>query len=228
MSKEVWKTIPGLAGIYEASSLGRIRSNDRVDSMGRFKRGKVLSLVDHGNGYLYFTSSIDGKRRNIYVHRAVVSAFSGVDISLIKVVDHIDCDKKNNRIENLEDVTQKENVRRAMNMGLLVRNNRMLSDEQVKSIKEDKRPQRIIADEHGISQAYVSAIKRGVIYRDVDSCETNIMPKGYNAPNKRLSDDDVRKIRSDKREASYIAEEYGCSRNLIYRVKERRCYNWVS
>ncbi len=118
---EVWKAIPRLNG-YEASNLGRIRSIDRViEGISRWdisstriynQPGKIISLIDNGNGYLYFTSSIKGKRKNYYVHRAIAEAFLD-NINLYDEINHKDGNKKNNNIENLEWCSHLQNLEHA-------------------------------------------------------------------------------------------------------------------
>lgn len=94
-----WKTIAGYEGLYEVSDEGNIRRN-----------GKNLSLIDHGNGYLYVTLMKNNKRKNCYVHRLVADAFVKNPYNY-PVVNHLDYDKKNNRADNLEWCTQKMNIR---------------------------------------------------------------------------------------------------------------------
>ena len=98
--KEIWKDIPDYKG-YQASNLGRLRS---------LKSNKVLSQIDNGNGYLYVTLSNEGKRKNEYVHRLIAKTFiENYDKS--KVINHKNYNIKDNCINNIECVTQKENIR---------------------------------------------------------------------------------------------------------------------
>lgn len=123
--KEVWKPIPGHEG-YFASSMGRIRSA-RVSVLricGRNSkptwqksRDKILRPgTTIGKGYLFFVSSIHGQKKYVKVHRAVLAAFTGDFKS--QPVNHINGIKTDNRPENLEWCTQKQNVKHAMVSGL--------------------------------------------------------------------------------------------------------------
>lgn len=100
---EQWKLIPGFDNMYLASSEGRIKSI-------RFGRERILKLHPKNNGYLKVNISENGKPYTRLVHRLVASAFFG-EISKDITVNHIDFNKENNSIENLELVTHKDNVR---------------------------------------------------------------------------------------------------------------------
>ena len=118
---EVWKPITGYEDSYEISNQGKIRSKTRTRVVnnchgGRSERsdkGKVMVPHDNGNGYLYITLMNDGKKKNFYVHRLVAEAFCEKE-DRKDVVNHKDGNKKNNRAENLEWCTQKENVEYAV------------------------------------------------------------------------------------------------------------------
>jgi hypothetical protein len=112
--EEIWKKIPSLDGLYEASNFGRIKS---YNTHYHKKEAKILSLNNNGNGYLYFTISIKNKRRNVYVHRAVCEAFNAT-IKEMNFVNHLNGIKNDNRIENLEWCNSSMNMRHAFDTGL--------------------------------------------------------------------------------------------------------------
>ena len=99
---------------------GRVFTKDRVKhsfSRGRSPYsckifGKELKLRADKNGYLRFNSVIDGKHQTILVHRLMAETFFGERPADL-VVDHIDRDNTNNKIENLRYVSYAENVRNA-------------------------------------------------------------------------------------------------------------------
>lgn len=128
--KEIWKPIPGFEGIYEASSLGRIRSLDRksifycktpITKIRRKKRvdkfGRIIKTDKKINGAGYFgvCLCVNGKTFYRDVHRLVAEAFLGTTKKL--QVNHKDGNRLNNRIENLEWVTAKQNIQHAKNRG---------------------------------------------------------------------------------------------------------------
>lgn len=78
---------------------------------------KFLNPYDNGLGYKAIKLILDGKRKQFYVHRLVASTFIGNTEGF--VVNHIDGNKSNNCVENLEICTQKENQKHAFKNGLL-------------------------------------------------------------------------------------------------------------
>lgn len=126
---EVWLPIPATGGIYEASSLGRIRSKDRLVSQGTrwggittyHKPGRVLRPWKDGNGYAVVYICIDGGRVATNSHRLIAQAFHG-DSGDHLHVNHIDGDKANNCAENLEWSTRAENMAHARIAGLVTDN----------------------------------------------------------------------------------------------------------
>jgi hypothetical protein len=98
---EIWKTVPGFEGLYEASTMGNIRSLDRMTADGRSVKGRVLKPVKRPDGYMQITKYLgEGKHAIELVHRLVAKAFFG-DIPEGYVVDHIDHNRQNNAIDNL-------------------------------------------------------------------------------------------------------------------------------
>ena len=95
---EIWRDIAGYEGLYQISNKGNIKNLK-----------KLLTPTDNGNGYLIIGLSKNGKRKNYYVHRLAASAFINNPDNK-PVVNHKDHNIKNNNINNLEWVTQKENV----------------------------------------------------------------------------------------------------------------------
>ena len=109
---EEWKDIEGFEGLYQASSEGRIRSLDRevAGNAGsvQFRKGKMMKPAMDRGGYLQVQLYKEGKRKWFKVHRLVYSAFCG-EIPNELQVNHIDEDKTNNKLENLNLMTPKQN-----------------------------------------------------------------------------------------------------------------------
>lgn len=117
--KETWKDAVGFEGRYEVSNLGRVRSHVSSFNGKEPKEPKTKILRDAENkGYRrVLLISKEGKRCNIPVHRLVAAAFLG-DCTNMEI-NHIDCDKTNNRVDNLEICTQSQNTIHAYKHGLM-------------------------------------------------------------------------------------------------------------
>lgn len=108
---EVWKDIPEYEGLYQVSNLGNVRSLDRVCSRGRKLKGKVLKAAFCSAGYFGVALSKNGKGKTITIHKLVAYAFLNHKPCGYKlVVNHIDINRENNNLYNLEIITQRENT----------------------------------------------------------------------------------------------------------------------
>ena len=97
-------------GFYQVSNLGRIRSLDRVDKLGRKYKGKTLkNILNHRTGYFSVMLCKDRETRRLDVHR-LVSYHYVKNINKKIIVNHIDTNRQNNNSNNLEWVSYKENV----------------------------------------------------------------------------------------------------------------------
>lgn len=114
---EVWRWVKGYEGIYKVSNIGNVMSMDNRN--GR-KPGYIKKLYVGKRGYKVTDLKYQNrKRKNVKVHRIVAEAF--IDNPLSKPqVNHINGDKHDNRVHNLEWATAKENTRHAIKNGLLV------------------------------------------------------------------------------------------------------------
>ena len=108
---EEWKPIDGFEGLYEISSYGRVKS------FKVYQSGKILKPSPDLNGYLRLSLAKEGKNKYVNVHRLVAEAFLP-RISGKTCVNHIDGNKANNRLDNLEWCTYSENIKHAIRTGL--------------------------------------------------------------------------------------------------------------
>ena len=144
MEEEIWKPIKDYEGLYEVSSIGRVRSLGReiIDSKGRkqcFKE-RILKLQYDRYGYLYVPLRNRDNRKKFKVHRLVAEAFIPNPKNK-PCVDHINTIRDDNRVENLRWVTVKENSNNE-----LTRNNisesqkgKTISEETKKKISENNK-----------------------------------------------------------------------------------------
>lgn len=115
--KEIWKDVKGYKGFYQISNLGNIRCCQRIDKIGRHKKSKILKLDKQYDGYLKICLHKSCKQKKVMIHRLVAEAFIPNPENKPEV-NHINGKKDDNRVENLEWVTRKENMKHAFNTGL--------------------------------------------------------------------------------------------------------------
>ena len=110
--EEIWKDVKGYEGKYQVSNLGRVKSLDRVvnhnGSKTRTFPEKILKPNKVAFDYLQVTLYKNGKRKCKYIHNLVMESFVGEKLEGYEV-NHIDEDKSNNKLTNLEYLTRKEN-----------------------------------------------------------------------------------------------------------------------
>lgn len=113
---EIWKDIPSYEGIYQASNLGIIKSLYRItiSKTGIKKSYKERILKSNScRDYCFLRLSKNGKPKGFWVHQLVAMAFLGhVPCKHKLVVNHINFCKTDNRVENLEIITARENLNR--------------------------------------------------------------------------------------------------------------------
>ena len=114
---EEWKDIKGFEGLYQVSNLGRIKRLPKIIiNNGLLNKSKkfvckeiIIKNAVISKGYLGVTLTKDKKRFSKKVHRLVAEAFIP-NPDMKPQINHIDCNKKNNSVDNLEWVTSRENV----------------------------------------------------------------------------------------------------------------------
>ena len=121
---EEWKNIDGLNGEYQISNKGNIKHNN-----------KILKSHKDSDGYLIITLFINKKHTTFKIHRLVASAFIPNENNY-KQVNHIDCNKINNNVENLEWCSLQQNIKHAKDNNLFSK--RSLSKRYKKINQYDK------------------------------------------------------------------------------------------
>jgi hypothetical protein len=155
---EEWRKIPGSDPRYEVSNLGRMRSF----TWGRMK---ILKCTCAANGYPRVSISC-GKLgvRYANVHRYVMEAFVGIDPRK-PCVNHIDGNKQNNKLSNLEWVTQSENCLHKYRIGRGVSGNKhwgtKVSDEDILVIRKSSEHVNILAERYGVGTSHIRRVRSG-------------------------------------------------------------------
>jgi hypothetical protein len=107
MHDEIWAPVPTLRGQFEVSNRGGLRRD-----------GQPVTPSENRGGYLQVTVSVFGTPRTVGVHRLVADAFIG-PCPAGHDVDHINGDRKDNRLSNLRYLTRQDNVRAARRLNLI-------------------------------------------------------------------------------------------------------------
>lgn len=171
-----------IAKVYGYEDKYIISENGRIfGRAGKFsnngKEGRIVELstsLTH-NGYLRVTVMKDGVYKSRKVHTLVMESFFRERLGS-EQIDHIDGNKKNNHISNLEYVTPSENVKRAVSLGLkpkrnsVVRVDRRLTDEQVimtKYMLSIQVPYMNIKEILNIDSKALYAIRKGLSYNSI-------------------------------------------------------------
>lgn len=123
--EEIYKPVVGYENLYEVSNLGNVRSLSRtvnkIRSNGRSYKQvtepKQLTIQNGASGYSYVYLQVEPKPKNCTVHRLVAEAFLP-NPEHKPTVNHIDGNKQNNCISNLEWATYSENELHAIKTGL--------------------------------------------------------------------------------------------------------------
>ena len=97
--QEIWKNIKGYEGLYEVSNLGNVKS---------LRKNKIMKFSKCGDYHLILLCN-NGKMKGELVHRLVAKAFIP-NPNNYETVNHIDENKKNNSVDNLEWLSNKDNV----------------------------------------------------------------------------------------------------------------------
>lgn len=166
---EVWKDIPEFEGQYQVSTLGRVRSLDRVliqkNGTGRPVKGKVMKHFIDDSGYPRIALNASNKFK---VHRLVALAFIPNPENK-PCVNHLDFDRTNPSVHNLEWATVKENHHHSRNAGRIKNpsgfncssSKAVIAIEIATGNRKTFGSQKLAAKELGLHQTHVNGVITG-------------------------------------------------------------------
>lgn len=174
---EVWKDIPNYKGLYQVSNLGRVKS------LKRFRKGnptltpvkeRILKSALTNCGYVRFRLCKNNIFSNLSIHRLVAISFLK-NPKKKPQVNHINGIKTDNRVENLEWCTAKENSKHAFKTGLKsgvkgsLNVNAIINEDDVSKIRKigKSKTQEEIGNIFGINRRTVGKIIRKITWRHV-------------------------------------------------------------
>lgn len=159
--------VVGYESLYEVSDLGRVKSRDRVDPLGRPREGQLLTPA--GLRHLHVTLSDRGAKKQRTVHRLVLEAFVGPAPEGTEGC-HWDGDPKNNRLDNLRWDTRIANIQDAIRHGTFVGRGATLNADAVRDIRAGKAAgltYREMAMMHGVTRGTIYAVVSGRTWKHV-------------------------------------------------------------
>ena len=207
MPDEIWKDIKDYEGLYQISNYGNVKSlpKERHNRRGVYiQKEKLLSLTNTSTGYKKVELVKDGKRKGFKVHRLVAQAFIPNPDEKPQV-NHIDGDKTNNYVDNLEWATASENSIHAYNTGLNS-NKKELNENEIISMYMNGITKEDIAKQYGVSNAVIKRIlkENAVTLRTQSEAKNQ-----YHLENIDLEEELKTKTQTQ------LAKELGCSQSLI-------------
>lgn len=160
---DTWKDIPGYEGLYQINKDGEVRSLERkvVGAKGMCKRaayGSTKKLTLRANGYYAVGLWKNNNQKIENIHRLIAIAFIP-NPNNYPEVNHIDGDKTNNKIENLEWCNQSYNVKHAYDTGLNSKIKPVICNETGKIFASASEAARKIGGK--ATQSSISACARG-------------------------------------------------------------------
>ncbi|MDR3018665.1 NUMOD4 motif-containing HNH endonuclease [Delftia acidovorans] len=164
---EQWKPIAGYEGFYEISTLGRVRSLPRIDSIGRARKGRMKATpIDRTSaGYRFVGLCRDGVARKLDVHVLVLEAFVGPRPSPDMEACHEDGDRANPALSNLRWDTAKGNAADRRRHGTDMAGEKsplaVLTNEMVRQILDSQLSSLKLAPLLGVASSTVRAVRLG-------------------------------------------------------------------
>ena len=164
--EEIWKSHPDIVGI-EVSSLGNVRTLDRVissEKYTRFIKGQVLKQYNRNDGYLCVSIKVDGKWTFKKVHRLVAQTFLPNPNSF-PMINHKDCNRKNNNVSNIEWCDNSYNMQYREKFGKAT--GIPVFAIKLKTLEVSRYPSQIEASRKlGVSQGNINDVIKG-IYKQI-------------------------------------------------------------
>lgn len=198
---EEWRDIKGYEGLYKISNIGRVKSYQTFGNNQKIGREHFITPTLTTNGYYRVELIKDNQRKTHRIHRLVAFAFLPNPENK-PYINHIDGNRLNNHITNLEWCTQKENNEHAIRTGL----------RKLKKLSKDDMVQMYVIEHKAISKiAKENHISDYRVRKYLDEYEIPVhIGTKYEIPIDELKKDIENGLTN-----SELMEKYNCSRDII-------------
>lgn len=211
--EEIWKPVLGYEGIYEVSNLGRVK---------RIGTGRILRKCTSGK-YPFVILTYNSLSANFRLHRLVAEAFLGARPTGMQI-NHIDGNKQNPCLENLEYVTPSQNVCHSISTGLYKHGTPIEIQLAVREMFQCEKPRYYmteIAQKFGISVDNVKTIVDG---NSILLKSRGLGSKAKRAKDKPKIDEQTREeilslLATNQYQQVEIARMYGVAESTVSRIK---------
>jgi hypothetical protein len=153
----MWEDIKGYEGLYQINEDGKVKSLARVKGFILCKE-RILKEHKNNNGYIRVTLSKNDEAKKFFIHRLVYETFIG-QIPKEYEINHMDKNRLNNNITNLELVTNAENSR--------MKTNTKLTIGKVRAIRLSNKSNKELAQIYNISPRTVMHVKNKTRWKDI-------------------------------------------------------------
>lgn len=204
-----------------------------VDNKGRvysLKSRRFLNLQYNDNGYICVTLRVDGKTKTLKVHRLVAMTYLADSFFDGAHVNHIDGDKSNNEVSNLEWVTRSKNMQHAYQTGLVISKSDRIQDDIVHEICLHLEQGSRVPD-----VASMFGITRDQVYRIISGTAYNYISFEYNLTKvpkqQKLSPETVVTVCENLNQGlpvKTIAEKTGVNLSTVKAIKYRKTQTHIS
>ena len=114
--EEIYIDVPSYEGLYQVSNLGNVKSLSRFTIQNKYLEEKIMKPNLKKNGYFSLNLYKDGKLRSFAIHSLMGESFLNHTPNRSMVIDHINNDKEDNRLENLQIITSRENISKGIRL----------------------------------------------------------------------------------------------------------------
>lgn len=214
---EIWRDTPGYGGHYQASSIGRVRSKDRVIKkysglvnkvVNQKYKGRILKSKPGKDGYIIVHLGVNKRKYNVQVGRLVLMAFVGLP-KPDQECCHNNGNPSDNSLSNLRWDTHKENNRDRLKHGTYATgsNHHMskLTESDVKDIFSSSERGCDLALRYGVHQSIISDIRKRRTWKNITNSMDHVPIKTWRSSEK-LNKDKAEIIRSMRDKGSSVKE----------------------